>query len=358
MAVISIINQKGGCGKTTTSVNLATGLVKRGYRVLLVDMDPQGHATLGLGFNPDAIRQTIFDVIDSRDQEIQLTSILLDINDRFQLAPANVFLSAFEQSMAGKAWRESRLAKVLFKVKSQYDYILLDCPPSLGLLTVNALLASTHVMVPIDSGFYALSGVKKLKETLDMLKSKVNHALDVRHLVTFFDTKSPLNKDFLSDMKLVVGEAMFKQKIRRSIKFNISQRLGKTVIELGSKKCGIAYQDYFNLTNEVIQWVKGSQNYKITMLRSNKTALRTRDVKSINFAYTGEAQEVMVAGAFNNWQPLPMKRTEGSWEASLKLQPGTYDYKFIVDGSWMLDPTNELTAVNEHSIVNSVVKVI
>ena len=358
MAVISIINQKGGCGKTTTSVNLSTGLVKRGYRVLLVDMDPQGHATLGLGFNPDSIRQTIFDVIDSRDQELALSAILLDIDDRFQLAPANVFLSAFEQSMAGKAWRESRLAKVLFKVKSQYDYIILDCPPSLGLLTVNALLASTHVIVPIDSGFYALSGVKKLKETLDMLKNKVNHALEVCHLVTFFDTKSPFNKDFLSDMKLVVGDAMFKQKIRRSIKFNISQRLGKTVIELGSKKCGIAYHDYFNLTNEVIQWAKGAQNYKITMLRSNKTAVRTRDVKSINFVFPGEAQEVHIAGAFNNWQPLPMKRNDGVWEASLKLQPGLYEYKFKVDGSWMLDPGNDVTRTNEHSIVNSVVNVI
>jgi hypothetical protein len=159
-------------------------------------------------------------------------------------------------------------------------------------------------------------------------------------------------------MKLVVGDSMFKQKVRRSIKFNISQRLGKTVIELGSKKCGIAYQDYFNLTNEVIQWAKGAQNYKITMLRSNKTAIRTRDVKSVNFIFTGEAQEVMVAGAFNNWQPLPMKHVDGVWETSLKLQPGEYQYKFIVDGSWMLDPGNDATLVNEQSIVNSVISVI
>jgi chromosome partitioning protein len=357
MAVISIINQKGGCGKTTTAVNLSMGLVKRGYRVLLIDMDPQGHATLGLGFNPDSLRQTIFDVIDARDVEVPINSVLLDVSERMNLAPANVFLSAFEQSMSGKAWRESRLSKAIFKIRSQYDYIVVDCPPSLGLLTVNALLASTHVMVPIDTGYYSLAGVKKLSETLEMLKSKVDHELAVHHLITFYDTKSPFNKEFLSDLRKAINpEAVFKQKIRRSTKFNSSQRIGKSVIELGSKKCGIAFHDYFNLTQEVITWTKGTQNYKITMLRANKTSIRTKNLKPINFNYKGSAEKVYVAGEFNNWQPQPMKKHGSAWETTFKLNPGDYEYKFVVDGEWVTDPHNKDTKTRGH-IVNSVVSV-
>lgn len=359
MAVISVINQKGGCGKTTTSVNLATGLVKRGYRVLLVDMDPQGHSTLGLGFEPDSLRQTVFDVIDAREHDVPLSTVTLEVADRLTLLPANVFLSAFEQSMSGKAWRESRLAKALFKIKNQYDHILIDCPPSLGLLTVNALLASTHVIVPIDSGFYSLSGVKKLKETVDMLKSKVHHDLEIKHVITFYDSKSSCNKDFFNDLKKVVGpSSLFKQKIRRSIKFNISQRLGKSVIELGSKRCGIAFSDYYNLTQEVIDWTKSIQNFRINFLRTNnKTAVRSRNVRSVSLDYKGNGREVQVAGVFNNWQPVPMhKNKDGKWSTAMELDPGHYEYKFVVDGNWITDPENERVEV-KNNIVNSVLVV-
>jgi chromosome partitioning protein len=359
MAVISVINQKGGCGKTTTSVNLATGLVKRGYRVLLADMDPQGHSTLGLGFNPDSLRQTVFDVIDAREQDTPLSTVTLEVAGRLTLLPANVFLSAFEQSMSGKAWRESRLAKALFKVKNQYDHIIIDCPPSLGLLTVNALLASTHVIVPVDSGFYSLSGVKKLRETVEMLKSKVHHDLDIKHVITFYDSKSSFNKDFMGDLKKFVGQNnLFKTKIRRSIKFNISQRLGKSVIELGSKRCGVAFRDYYDLTQEVIDWTKSVQNFRISFLRAgNKTAVRSRTVRSVNLAYKGYGRDVRLAGVFNNWQPAPMhKNQDGTWAAAMELDPGQYEYKFVVDGSWITDPDNERVEV-KNNIINSVLVV-
>jgi len=359
MAVISVINQKGGCGKTTTAVNVSTGLVKRGYRILLVDMDPQGHSTLGLGFDPDGLRQTVFDVIDAREQDVPLSTVTLDVADRLTLLPSNVFLSAFEQSMSGKAWRESRLAKALFKVKNQYDHIIIDCPPSLGLLTVNALLASTHVIVPIDSGFYSLAGVKKLKETVEMLKSKVHHELDIKHLITFYDSKSSFNKDFLADLKKVIGpHTLFKQKIRRSIKFNISQRLGKSVIELGSKRCGIAFRDYYNLTQEVIDWTKSMQNFRISFLRTNnKTAVRSHTVRSVSLAYKGGGREVQLAGVFNNWQPAPMLQDKtGQWTAAIELNPGQYQYKFIVDGNWITDPENDQVEVKDN-IVNSILVV-
>jgi chromosome partitioning protein len=356
MAVISVINQKGGCGKTTTSINLSTGLVKRGYRVLLADLDPQGHSTLGLGFEPDSLRQTVFDVIDAREQETPLSTVTLEVAERLTLLPSNVLLSAFEQSMSGKAWRESRLARALFKVKNQYDYIIIDCPPSLGLLTVNALLASTHVIVPIDSGFYALSGVKKLKETVEMLRTKVHHDLELKHVLTFYDTKSAFNKDFLDDLQKTVGAGnLFKQKIRRSIKFNISQRLGKSVIELGSKRCGVAFRDYYSFVQEVIDWTKAMPNFRINFLRThNKTELRSRAVRAVSLSYAGEGREVQIAGVFNGWQPAAMRRNkDGRWEAAVDLIPGQYEYKFVVDGRWIVDPDNARVEV-KNNIVNSV----
>ncbi len=277
MAIVSIINQKGGCGKTTTSVNLATGLAKNGYRVLLIDMDPQGHSTLGLGLNPDSLKQTIFDVLEERTKETSFSAIVKQISKRLILAPSNVFLSVFEQSMAGKPWRESRLAKVLSKEKNKYDYIVIDCPPSLGLLTINALLASSHAIIPIDSGFYALSGVKKLEETVNMLRKKIAHSIELKHLITFYDTKSSFNKDFISDLKKMISDnSLFYSKIRRSIKFNVSQRLGRSVMDMGSKKGGIAFKDYYKLIQEVIEWTKHSSNYRIAMLDPSisKTAVR------------------------------------------------------------------------------------
>lgn len=285
MAIVSIINQKGGCGKTTTAVNLATGLARSGFRVLLIDMDPQGHATLGLGVSPDTLKKTIFDVLEQREKEIDINTVLLQPLRRLTLAPANVFLSAFEQSMAGKPWRESRLAMVLSKIKNRYDHVIIDCPPSLGLLTINSLLASSHAIIPIDSGFYALSGVKKLTETIEMLRKKVNHSIELRHVITFYDTKSSFNKDFLSDLRKIVGtESIFESRIRRSIKFNISQRIGASVMDMGSKKGGIAYKDYYRLVKEVVEWTRKSSNYRISLmniakLEQKKSAAKAKPAK-------------------------------------------------------------------------------
>jgi chromosome partitioning protein len=345
MTVISVINQKGGCGKTTTAVNVSTGLARRGYRVLLVDMDPQGHSTLGLGFNPDSLERTVFDVIDAREPEVPLSAATAPVANRLTLLPANVLLSAFEQSMAGKAWRESRLAKALGKVKNQYDYIIIDCPPSLGLLTVNALLASSHVIVPIDSGFYSLSGLQKLQETAAMLKSKAQHELTIKHVITFYENKSTFNKDFQEDLqKIASAESLFKQKIRRSIKFNVSQRQGRSALDLGSKRCGVAFRDYLNLTQEIIDWTRPARGARLRSLRTaNKTEVRRQLVRAINLAYRGEAQDVQVAGVFSDWQPLPLqKNKDGGWSTAIELNPGQYEYKFIVDGNWPAEPSSIL----------------
>lgn len=276
MAIISVINQKGGCGKTTTAVNLATGFAKKGFSVLLIDMDPQAHATLGLGINPDKLKKSMFDLLNDDNNKIKFSNIIVKISKRFDVAPANVVLSVLEQALAGKDGRELRLSSVLAKVKNQYDKIVIDCPPSLGLLTINSLLASSHAIVPIDSGFYALAGVAKLEETIAMLRKKTAHQIKVGHLITFYDIKSTFNKDFRRDLADMIGETrLFACKIRRSIKFNISQRIGISVIDMGSKKGGIAYKDYNELVKEIASWTKDVSNYRIRLFKKiTKTELR------------------------------------------------------------------------------------
>lgn len=155
MRTITIVNQKGGCGKTTIAINLASSLAEIGKKVLLIDMDPQSHCAVGLAVPEEQIEQSIYDVLisKSRNEPIRLKEILWQISDRLELAPASIDLSAFEQQMAGIAEREYCLKNILEEVGSEYDYAIIDCPPAVGLLTFNALRASSDVIVPVETGF-------------------------------------------------------------------------------------------------------------------------------------------------------------------------------------------------------------
>ncbi len=163
MRTIAVINQKGGCGKTTVSINLASALADRGSKTLLVDMDPQSHCAVGLAVPEEQIEQSIYDILISKGkgESIRLSEILWQIADRFELAPASIDLAAFEQQMAGIVDRENCLQTVLKQVNRDYDYIVVDCPPSIGLLTFNAIRAATDVIVPVEMGYFSLHGLSK-----------------------------------------------------------------------------------------------------------------------------------------------------------------------------------------------------
>ena len=163
MRTIAIVNQKGGCGKTTISINLSSALAERQQRTLLVDMDPQSHCAVGLAVPEEQIEQSIYDVLisNSRNEPIRLSEILWQISDRLELAPASIDLSAFEQQMAGIAERECCLKKVVEKMKAEFDYVVVDCPPAVGLLTFNALRAATDVIVPVETGYFAMQGLSR-----------------------------------------------------------------------------------------------------------------------------------------------------------------------------------------------------
>src|SRR3954465_11637514 len=174
MRTIAIINQKGGCGKTTTSINLAACLARLGEKTLLVDMDPQGHCAVGLAVPEEQIERTIFDALidESLGRVAKVSEIVWQIASDFDLAPSNIKLSAFEQVFAGKSGREDRLSKALEPVRENYEWCIIDCPPSVGLLTFNALRACDEVIVPVESRAFSLHGLAKMMETLEVLKDR------------------------------------------------------------------------------------------------------------------------------------------------------------------------------------------
>ncbi|MBW1844023.1 MAG: AAA family ATPase, partial [Deltaproteobacteria bacterium] len=185
MRVIAIVNQKGGCGKTTTTVNLAGALAADGARVLVVDIDPQAHATLALGTDPDKLDENIYEILAEPDGSEHLQQIILEVGEGLDLAPSGIVLSALEQKLASERVNErtERLSAALDALpEGAYEYVLIDCPPNVGLLTFNALRAATEVIIPLETSRFAIHGVEKLLETIALLTERIGHDLSVRVL--------------------------------------------------------------------------------------------------------------------------------------------------------------------------------
>src|SRR5688572_18104919 len=203
MRTIAIINQKGGCGKTTTSINLAACLARLGHRTLLLDMDPQGHCGVGLAVPEEQIERTVYDcLIEEGDGKVaKVSDIVWQIASNFDLAPANIKLAAFEQVFAGRVGREDRLLNALESVQDQYEWCIVDCPPSVGLITFNALRACDEVIVPVETGFFSLHGLTKMMETLEVLRERCEKEIQVRVLPTQYDTRTKLAREVLSELR-------------------------------------------------------------------------------------------------------------------------------------------------------------
>src|SRR3954471_6307190 len=203
MRTIAIINQKGGCGKTTTSINLAACLARLGQKTLLVDLDPQGHCGVGLAVPEDQIERTIYDSLieESDGKPAKVSEIVWQIASDFDLAPSNIKLAAFEQVFAGRAGREDRLTKSLAAVSNNYQWAIIDCPPSVGLITFNALRACDECIVPVETGFFSLHGLTKMMETLEHLRYQCSQEIKVRVLPTLYDTRTKLAREVLSELR-------------------------------------------------------------------------------------------------------------------------------------------------------------
>ena len=403
MRSIAVINQKGGCGKTTVAINLAACLAVQGRRTLLVDMDPQSHCAVGLAVPEEQIEQTVYDLLISayNGSELGLKSIVWQIAQNFDMAPAGVELAAFEQQLAGKEGREDLLKNVLASEAGSYNYVIIDCPPSIGLLTFNALRAADEVMIPVETGYFALHGLAKQLETLNVLKEQARQNIVVRALASMYDVRTKLAREVLSELRKHHGEILFEQVINFNTKLKEAASFGQPITEYDPASKGM--RDFMQLARAVTEGRSSTTDRAAQQVETVDSQLAAVSKSAIELLARSErlvgaapaaarkesatvqeridnfygvrgkqgkvqfvtmypkAQKVCLAGDFNDWQPdhTPMKRADeaGRWVTELPLSSGRYRYRLVVDGRWQQDPYNNAIESNEFGEYNSIVEV-
>ena len=247
--VIVVANQKGGVAKTTTSVNLAAGLAYYKKKVLLLDLDPQGNASSGLGVNKNALEHSTYDVLVNF---VPIDKITIEINKKLSLVPAKVELAGAEMELVSAISRESRLKNALEEVRDQYDYIIIDTPPSLGLLTLNALTAADSFLVPIQCEYFALDGLSQLLSTIKIVQKNLNPKLEMEGiLMTMFDNRTNLANQVVADVKENFKDKVFKTIIPRNVRLSEAPSFGMSIIDYDIKSKGA--ETYLALAKEVIK---------------------------------------------------------------------------------------------------------
>lgn len=247
--ILSIINQKGGVGKSTTAVNLSAALGGQNKSVLLVDLDPQGNATSGLGIDKSQVVHDIYDVLLA-DVDVH-DAIIPDVCEGLDVIPATINLAGAEVELVNEIARENRLKSALGSLRGHYDYIFIDCPPSLGLLTVNALVAADKLFIPIQCEFYALEGVTKLLDSMKRVKTLLNPSLDIYGvLLTMFDGRTTLSKQVADEVRTYFGKSVFETMIPRTVKLSEAPSYGQPITEYDPK--GKGAESYIALAKEVI----------------------------------------------------------------------------------------------------------
>jgi chromosome partitioning protein len=340
MRVIAIVNQKGGCGKTTTTTNLAGCLAAEGARVLVVDMDPQAHATLALGVDPELVDENLYEVLADPGGAQRLGEVCVETRRDLHVAPSGIVLSALEQRLAAEPveTRTDRLAAALETVRDDFDYALIDCPPNVGLLTFNALRAASEVIVPLETSYFAIHGVQKLLETIALLAERIGHDLQVRILPTLYDGRTRDARQTLSEVREMFKDMCFDTVIRQNVKLREAASRGRPINFFARTANGAV--DYAALAVEVEASAPDAE-VRIPLAAA-------ADPREVVVQYRDPtAHDVRIAGDFNGWVPdkgvrsLIQAEEDGRvWTKILQLPPGTYQYRYVVDGEWREDPEN------------------
>jgi len=361
MKVIAIANQKGGCAKTTTAINLSACLADLGQRVLLIDLDPQSHASFGLGIDTSNYDRTIYNVMTGiKDKRKPIEDTIVKLQENLDLVPSHILLSTIEQEFRDKSDSVSHLYNTLQSLKEKYDYILIDSPPSLGFLTFSALRASQQTIIPIETSCYSVMGLNKLLGMTELIKIKLKHVTQVNGLITLYDRRVRHTQMMCEQIKKYFKDNLFSTIIRVNVSLKEAASFGKSVIEYSRYSAGS--KDYLSLAKEIVTEDKNTditQFYK----KSSEMISRTKSVL-VKFSVSWpEARYVYIVGDFNDWKLNEENRLlptikEGTWEKRLTLKPGRYKYKYVIDGRWVKDPDNPNTEINPFGSHDSVLTIV
>ena len=376
MRVITVFNHKGGCGKTTTAINLAAALAGEGRRVLLVDLDPQAHAPVGCGVKEEEVEVSTWDVLGSAEGEaaLGLLDVAWEIFPDLYLAPAVVGLAGLEQTLAGTEGRDERLGRALDGAGDRYDFVIIDCGPGLGLLAVNALRAATEVIVPVDLGFFSLHGLGRTLETVEMLGERTGRAPAVRILATMYDSRMRSMRKGLAHLREQYGPMVSDTVVRFNVALREAAAMGSPISEFMPASRG--HQDYRSVAQEILasDLQLAYEDLERKEAGADEEAEQAVDEKiemvygaipiegGVRFVcHAPDAKRVQVAGDFNQWRESDseMNPTElaGVWQKEVRLGPGRYAYRLIIDGRWTSDPANPYVESNPYGELNSVVEI-
>jgi chromosome partitioning protein len=381
MKIISIANQKGGCGKTTTAINLASTLAVNTQKTLLIDLDPQAHATLGLNVDD---QNSLYNCISKlTPHKMKIRDIIKKVSKNFDIVPSNVLVGTLEQELADEIGRELKLMEIINEIKDMYDYILIDCPPSLGFLTVNAIRASDEIIIPVETSRFSMQGVDHLMDIANLIRERLNHPVKAKVLITMFDSRLRHSFTMLGKMKEKFTGMLFDTIVHVNVKLKEAAVMGEAVIKF-DKYCRGA-KDYMSLAREILTGERQSALPEVKTAVSRETAVEAPAKAEVQ-AYepsermqeliekeTGEflgstafvlkapeAKSVYVTGSFNDWsldENCRMSNNDGVWTLKVNLKPGTYKYQFIVDGKWQEDPANASIERNSFGDINSLIEV-
>lgn len=368
MKIISIANQKGGCGKTTTAINLASALGANGKKVLLIDLDPQAHATLGLNVES---QDSIYNVISKlTPRKLKIEDIIRPVENNFDIVPSNILVGTLEQELSDEIGRELKLYEVVAGIRDKYEYMLIDCPPSLGILTVNAIRVSHEVMVPVETSRFSMQGVDHIMDIINLIRERLDHKVKCKILITMFDSRLRHSFSMLGTFKEKFGTLLYDTIIHVNVKLKESVVIGQTVAAF-DKYCR-GSKDYNSLSKEII--FLDNQNPAMQELKQERSVFRPLSQKmketvkeeskqfyTTRFAIEApDARTVYVTGSFNDWSlndTCRLTQNNGKWSVEIPLKPGVYEYQFIVDGVWKEDPANCKKERNPYGDDNSLIEV-
>ncbi len=335
---IAIVNQKGGCGKTTTAINLSYALSLEGFRILLVDTDPQAHATRALGCDSNFSLYNVLSPIVSEKKSLK--EIMVRKNEFLYLIPSEVILSTLEQELSSQEDRERRFLNQIIKedLDGNFDFIIIDCPPNLGLLTINALRAAEFLVIPMEMSFFSFQALRQLLEILNLFKEKLNHYIDYKILITMVDGRSKYIRSSIEKIKQEYSDKLFETMIHLNVKLKESIEHQKSVFEFDKYARGA--KEYKKLCKELISLVGRPYTFQIQNPNAN---------------------EVYAVGDFNGWQRKERFRLvrieDGKFFKRTLLRGGVYRYKFLVDGNWVEDPLNPEKVSNPFGGFDSILKI-